>query len=180
MRTVTTEEGKQYADSINARFIETSVKTRTNVDESFDLIVNDWIRIFSLDFLLSEYNLDDLNGSDETCLKSCTEILQNNVKPKNVQALLWLVIQNEFKNSFKFLLENLEVGHGTLFPINGSYFLHEAVKKENVFFINALLEFHNGTKDLANSQGKTPRNLTDSFDIIQMIYGERKEKCNVQ
>lgn len=93
-RTVTTEEGKKYADSINAMFIETSVKNRTNVDECFNLIVNDWIKTFSLDYIKPQY-LDDLNNSDETCLKTCEKILNENenVKPKLVQALLWLVIQ---------------------------------------------------------------------------------------
>ena len=112
-RTVTTEEGKQYADSIKAMFIETSVKTRINVDESFDLLVNDWAKKFTLDYIRPEY-LDDLNSNDETCLKTCEGILKNNVKPKIVQALLWLVIQNEFQTSFEYLLPKLERGHGTL------------------------------------------------------------------
>ena len=179
-RTVTTEEGKQFADSINAMFIETSVKTRINIDESIDLIVNDWVNKFSLNYIKTEY-LDDLNVDDETCLKTCKSILENNVKPKIVQALLCLVIQNEFQTSFEYLLQKLELGHGTIFPINGSYYLHEAVKKGNILFIKALLEFHSGTRDLADSNGNTPNKLSNSVDIIRLIHGDNTgKKCYIQ
>ncbi len=55
-REVTFQEGKDFADNNGMKFIETSAKTNQNVDEAFEILIDEVIKNYK-DILVTEWRI---------------------------------------------------------------------------------------------------------------------------